>query len=440
MRSFKNLRIIKDEIGVFLIVWFGQLISLIGSSLTSFALGVWVYQRTGSVTQFSLILLSAMLPSILISPVAGALVDRWNRRWCIILSDSGAGITTVAMALLLTTGNLEIWHIYLAVSLSSVCKAFQLPAYTASTSLLVPKEHLPRASGMVQSGEACAQLISPLLAGFLLGIVQLEGVILIDFATFLFALTTLLLVRFPDAKTAAVPVVNGKASLWREALEGWTYITVRPGLLALLIVFAINNFVFGLIEVLFPPLVLSFTSVTVLGTIQSLGGAGMLLGSVVMSIWGGPRTLIRGVFGFAFLSQLCILALGLRADAALFALAFFLFFFSLPFINGWCDAILLRKVAPDIQGRVFATINMICWSCIPVAYVVAGPLTERIFEPLMATNGLLAGSIGQIIGVGPGRGIGLLFITMEILAIGVTVAVYRYPRLRFVERELPDAI
>jgi len=424
---------------VFLIVWFGQLISLIGSGLTSFALGVWVYQRTGSVTQFSLILLSAMLPSILISPVAGAFVDRWNRRWCMILSDSGAGITTVAIALLLTTGNLEIWHIYLAVSLSSVCKAFQLPAYTASTSLLVPKEHLPRASGMVQSAEACAQLISPLLAGILLGIIQLEGVILIDFATFLFALTTLLLVRFPDAKTAAVPV-DGKASLWREAVEGGTYIFVRPGLLALLIVFAINNFVFGLIEVLFPPLVLSFTSVTVLGTIQSLGGAGMLLGSVVMSIWGGPRTLIRGVFGFAFLSQLCILALGLRADTALFALAFFLFFFSLPFINGWCDAILLRKVAPDIQGRVFATINMICFSCIPLAYVVAGPLAERIFEPLMATDGLLAGSIGQIIGVGPGRGIGLLFITMEILAIGVTVAVYRHPRVRFVERELPDAI
>lgn len=439
MRSLKNLRPFTGGMGVFLVVWFGQMISLIGSSLTSFALGVWVYQRTGSVTQFSLILLSAMVPSILISPVAGALVDRWNRRWCMILSDSGAGITTVAMALLLTTGNLEIWHIYLAVSLSSVCKAFQLPAYTASTSLLVPKEHLPRASGMVQSGEACAQLISPLLAGFLLGIVQLEGVILIDFATFLFALTTLLLVRFPDAKNAAVPV-DGKASLWREAVEGWTYITVRPGLLALLIVFAINNFVFGLIEVLFPPLVLSFTSVTVLGTIQSLGGAGMLLGSVVMSIWGGPRTLIRGVFGFAFLSQLCILALGLRADAALFALAFFLFFFSLPFINGWCDAILLRKVAPDIQGRVFATINMICFSCIPLAYVVAGPLAERIFEPLMAADGLLAGSIGQIIGVGPGRGIGLLFITMEILAIGVTVAVYRYPRLRFVEDELLDTI
>lgn len=438
MHSLKNFRSFTGGMSVFLLVWFGQLVSLIGSGLTSFALGVWVYQRTGSVTQFSLILLFALLPSIVVSPIAGAMVDRWNRRWCMILSDSGAGITTVAIALLLATGNLEIWHIYVAVGLSSVCKAFQLPAYTASTSLLVPKEHLPRASGMVQSGEACAQLISPLLAGVLLGIVQLEGVILIDFATFLFALTTLLLVRFPDAKTAAVPVA-GKASLWREAMEGSTYIFVRPGLLALLIVFAINNFVLGMIEVLFTPLVLSFTSITVLGTIQSIGGAGMLLGSVLMSVWGGPRTLIRGVFGFVFLSQLCIFALGLRTSAALFALAFFLFFFSLPFINGYSNAILLRKVAPDIQGRVFATINMICWSCIPAAYVVAGPLAERIFEPLMATDGLLAGSIGQIIGVGPGRGIGLLFISMEVLVMLITVAAYRYPRLRLLEDELPDA-
>jgi MFS family permease len=173
MGSLKNFRPFTGGMGIFLVVWFGQLVSLIGPGLTNFALGVWVYQRTGSVTQFSLILLFAVLPSILISPVAGAMVDRWNRRVSRILSDSGAGITTVAMALLLTTGNVEIWHIYLAVSLSSVCKAFQLPAYTASTSSLVPKEFLPRASGMVQSAEACGQLISPLLAGVLLGLVQL---------------------------------------------------------------------------------------------------------------------------------------------------------------------------------------------------------------------------------------------------------------------------
>lgn len=433
LRIFRKMR-------VFLLVWFGQLVSLIGSGLTSFALGVWVYQRTGSVTQFSLILLFAMLPSVLFSPVAGAMVDRWNRRWCMILSDSGAGLTTVAIALLLATGSLEIWHLYVAVGLSSVCKAFQLPAYTASTSLLVPKEHLARASGMVQSGQACAQLISPLLAGVLIGVVQLQGVILIDFVTFIFAVTTLLLVHFPNAKNTAGSE-DEKSSLWCEAIEGWAYIAVRPGLLMLLILFAMDNFVTGLVEVLLTPLVLSFDSVSVLGTIQSLGGAGMLLGSLTMSIWGGrPKRLIRGIFTFDILAHLCILTLGLRASFALFALANFLFFFSIPFVNGYCDAILLRKVPPNIQGRVFATLNMICWSCIPLAYLVAGPLAERIFEPLMATDGLLAGSVGQLIGVGSGRGISLLFITMEIPVLLVTVAAYRYPRLRLVEEELPDAI
>jgi MFS family permease len=439
MNKLLKLRPFTGGIGVFLIVWFGQLVSLTGSGLTSFALGVWVYKSTGSVTQFSLILLSAMLPCILISPVAGALVDRWNRRWCMIVSDSGAGITTAVLALLLATGSLEIWHIYLAVSLSSVFKAFQLPAYTASTSMLMPKKYLPRASCVVRSGEACAQLISPLLGGVLLGIVQLQGVILIDLATFLFALTTLLLVRFPNTKTAAVSE-DGKASIWQDIVYGWTYIAVRPGLLVLLILFALDNFVSGVVEVLLTPLVLTFASVTELGTIQSIGGVGMVLGSLAMTIWGGPRSLICGIFAFDLFAHMSILAFGLRTSLPLFAVLNFLFFFSIPIINGCCDAIFLRKVAPEVQGRVFATIKMIWMSCIPLAYVVAGPLAERIFEPLMAKNGLLAGSIGEIIGVGPGRGIGLLFITMEIIAILVTVAAYRYPRLWFMEDELPDVI
>lgn len=439
MNKLLKLRPFTGGIGVFLIVWFGQLVSLTGSGLTSFALGVWVYKSTGSVTQFSLILLSAMLPCILISPVAGALVDRWNRRWCMIVSDSGAGITTAVLALLLATGSLEIWHIYLAVSLSSVFKAFQLPAYTASTSMLIPKKYLPRASCVVRSGEACAQLISPLLGGVLLGIVKLQGVILIDLVTFLFALTTLLLVRFPNTKTAAVSE-DGKASIWQDVVYGWTYIAVRPGLLVLLILFALDNFVTGVVEVLLTPLVLTFASVTELGTIQSIGGVGMVLGNLAMTISGGPRSLIRGIFAFDLFAHMIILAFGLRTSLPLFALLNFLLFFSIPIINGCCDAIFLRKVTPEVQGRVFATIRMIWMLCIPLAYVVAVPLAERIFEPLMAKNGLLAGSIGEIIGVGTGRGIGLLFITMEIIAILVTVAAYRYPRLWFIEDELPDVI
>ena len=190
----------KAAMPVFILIWFGQMVSLIGSGLTGFALGVWVYQRTGSVTQLALISLFTILPGIVISPIAGTLVDRWDRRWTMLLGDCGAGLSTLALALLLFADRLELWHIYLATSVSSTCSAFQYPAYAGATTLLVPSQHLGRASGLVHLGRSVAQLISPVLAGILVVTLQIQGVILLDFATFLFALVTLLLVRFPKPK------------------------------------------------------------------------------------------------------------------------------------------------------------------------------------------------------------------------------------------------
>ncbi|MGH2416294.1 MAG: MFS transporter, partial [Microcystaceae cyanobacterium] len=186
---------------VFIVIWLGQLVSLVGSGLTNFALGVWVYQQTGSATQFALISLFATLPTVVFSPVAGALVDRWNHRWAMILSDTGTSLMTLAIAILLAFGRLEIWHIYLANTISSTFNAFQLPAYSAATTLLVPRQHLGRASGMIQLCQAAARLVSPILAGILLVTIQLQGIILLDFVTFLVALATLMSVRFPNAKT-----------------------------------------------------------------------------------------------------------------------------------------------------------------------------------------------------------------------------------------------
>jgi MFS transporter, DHA3 family, macrolide efflux protein len=432
-------RTLNPGMRVFILIWFGQLVSLLGSALTGFALGVWVYQRTGSVTQFALISLFAQLPTIVISPVAGVFVDRWNRRWAMILSDSGAGLGTLAIALLFATGRLEVWHIYLLTAFISAFSAFQWPAYSAATTLLVPKQHLARASGMTQLGEAIAQLISPILGGLLIVTIQLQGIILLDFVTFLFSLVTLLIVRFPDTKTTTDGTAK-KIVLLQDAAYGWTYIITRPGLLGLLIFFAANNFLAGVVTVLFTPLVLSFTSATVLGTIVSVGGIGLLAGSLVISTWGGPPRLICGLLGFELLGGLCILVAGLRTSVPILALAAFLFFFGMAIINSCSQAIWQRKVALEVQGRVFAVRRMIAWSSQPLAYLIAGPLTDRVFEPLMAPNGLLANSIGQIIGVGPGRGIGLLFIVMGALTILTTIAAYQYPPLRLVENELPDAI
>jgi hypothetical protein len=203
---------------------------------------------------------------------------------------------------------------------------------------------------------------------------------------------------------------------------------------------AASNFLVGIVDVLATPLVLSFASAAVLGTVLSIAGIGMLVGASVLSTWGGPQRLINSVFGFMLLSGLSILVAGVRPSVPLFALAAFLFFLGLPIMNGSIQVIFQRKVAPDMQGRVFALMGAIAGSSLPLAYLIAGPLADRVFEPLLAPGGLLVGSIGQLIGVGRGRGIGLMFIVIGALTMLATVVAYQYPRLRLLESELPDAI
>ena len=421
----------------FIIIWFGQVISLIGSGLTGFALGVWVYQTTGSATQFSLIYLFTELPAILVAPLAGSIADRWERRWVMIFSDTVSGISTVVIALLLWLGKLDIWHIYLTIGVSSACRGFQEPAYYASTTLLVAKKHFGRANGMIQLGKAAGQLFSPILAGFLVGIIQVKGVILIDFTTFSFALLTLVFVNFPKHQKNHKDKTT-QNSIREDIGYGWNYILARSALLMMLVYFFITNFTIGLVQVLITPMVLGFSNPEILGLILSLGGSGWLLGAIFMSTWGGPKRRIYGVFGFELLFGLSIVLAGLRPSPLLITLAAFAAFFSFPMIIGCSNAIWQVKVEPEVQGRVFAMREAIRWSSLPLAYLIAGPLADRIFLPLLMPGGLLTDNIGKLIGVGGGRGIGLLFILLGILMIIVTIVAYQYPQIRWVEDQLPD--
>ncbi len=427
---------------VFFLVWFGQLVSLIGSGLTNFALGVWVYQKTESVTQFALISLFASIPIIAISPIAGVVVDRFPRRWVMILSDSAAGLSTVAIAVLLAFNRLEIWQIYLATGLNATFSAFQWPAYNAATTLLVPKKHLARANGTLQLGEALSRLIAPLLAGFLLTVIELRGIIFIDFITFLFALGTLLSIRFPKSPIKSDRTLS-KNSLLDEVIYGWNYLVTRKGLLGLMIFFATANLLVGIVQVLVTPLVLSFASSSSLGLILSTGGIGMVAGSLVMSIYGVPyrRTNnINNVLIFMLFESLCIASAGLHTNVPLLSFTAFCVFFCPPIINSSTQVIFNKKVAPEVQGRVFALKSAIASSSLPLASLFAGPLADKVFEPLMSANGPLAATIGQVIGVGAGRGIGLLFMVVGGLTILITLIAYQYPRLRLVETELPDIL
>ncbi len=423
----------------FSVVWFGQLVSTLGSGLTGFALGVWVFQRTGSVTLFALNLLAYAVPNLLMSPLAGALVDRWDRRRVMMMSDTGAGLSTLAVALLWMSGHLEVWHIYLATAVNSAFSTFQWPAYSAATSLLVPKKHLGRAGGMVQIGEAISQLISPAVAGALFVTSGLQGIVLIDFATYVFAILTLSFIRFPQPKETTEGA-SSKGTLLKEAGFGWRYILLRPGLLGLLGIFAATNFLTGMMSPLLTPLLLKMTSPDVMGYLMSIVGVGMLLGTLLMSAWGGPQRRVHGVLGYLAIAGLFISLLGVRPSLLLMAVGGFGIMFVMPIINGSSQAIWQSKVAADVQGRVFAVRRMIAWSMIPLAYILAGPLADKVFEPLLLAGGPLANSLGALIGVGPGRGTGLLFVLMGLLSALVAVGGYLNPRVRLVEDELPDAI
>ncbi len=424
---------------VFALIWFGQFVSLTGSGLTDFALGVWVYQRTGSTTQFALTILFFAIPRILLSPLAGTLVDRWDRRWAMILSDAGGALSTLLIALLLFADQLEVWHLYLIMAVSSAFRTFQWPAYAATITLLVPKQHYGRASGMIEMGRSIASLISPVLAGLLIVAVGIESVILIDVVTFLFAVLTLLLVRVPRPETSPEGA-EVKGSLVREAAHGWNYITQRPGLLGLLVIYAATSFLGITADVLLTPYLLSFTSADVLGFVVSATGAGLLVGGLIMSLWGGPKRLIHGIIGFEMLVGVFTLLIGIRSSAPLIGVAAFFYFICIALSDGCSQALWQRKVVPDLQGRVFAIREAISLSTLPLGLLISAPLAEYVFEPLLAVNGPLQGSLGRLFGVGPGRGMGLLFVITGVFNILVLVAGYLYPRVRWVEDELPDVI
>ena len=426
-------------IATFSIVWLGQFVSLAGSGITSFAVGVWTFERTGSATHFALIGLCAVLPRVVLSPLAGTLVDRWDRRRAMIVSDLGAGLTTLCLFLLLLAGQLEIWHIYLLTGINAAFATLQWPAFSAATALLVPKEHLGRANGLVQLGTAVSEILAPALAGTLFGIVHLQGIILIDFATFGLAVVTLVLVRFPEPD-AALASRSATGSLGRDLTFGWEYISTRPGLLGLLVFFAIVNFFWGMVGALITPMILSWTSSDVLGMIIAIAGGGMLAGSLIMSIWGGPKRRINGVLHFELLGGACFILMGLSPSFWPVAAGAFGAHVTIAIVYGSNQAIWQTKVAPEVQGRVFATQQMVARAASPLAYLLAGPLADRVFDPLLAPAGPLAGSVGQFLGTGPGRGIGLLFVLMGMVLIVVTLIGRLNPHLRHVEDELPDAV
>jgi DHA3 family macrolide efflux protein-like MFS transporter len=427
----------------FLIIWFGQLISIVGSGLTGFGLSVWMYEQTGQATPIALNALFFNLPRVILSPIAGSVADRYNRRLILILADTGAALTTLGVAIILFTGNLQVWHIYLSTAISSAFSAFQDPAYRASITMLVPKKDLARAGGIQQIGFALQSILTPLIASVLYLSIGLQGVILIDFATYFFAIGALVLVHIPQPKLTTKTTEEGeKESMLRDAIFGWKYLRERPGLIGLLLYYAVVNFFLSLSGVLIIPLVLSYGTATDIGVIQMTGGAAMLIGGLVIGTWGGPkRHFIWGVIAAIALSGFGYFIAGLRPVTLLIGSAQFVILFFIPISAALSQAVWQMKVAPDIQGRVFAIRSMIAYLIIPLANLVAGPMADNVFEPLMQEGGRLSSTfIAEVVGIGAGRGIALIFIISAFSLWLSSMYAFSNPRIRNLEDEIPDAI
>ena len=421
----------------FFVVWSGQLVSLVGTNLTGFALAIFVYTETGSVTQLSFILLATQVPQLVMTPFAGALVDRWDRRTAMIVSDTGAGVSTLVIAGLLLTDQLEVVYLYPLLASAAVFQSFQWPAYSAATTLLVDKASYGRAAGLVQLSEALAQVIAPAAAGAVLALAGLGAIVAIDVATFVVAVVTLLVVRFPKPDVSSAGR-EARGSIWHETQFGFKYIRRRPGLLALLFYFAGVNLALGATGVAFFPLVLGFASETGAGAVVSIASVGMVLGSIAMSAWGGPHPRINGVYFGVLGLGIALAAIGLRPSLGLIAIAGFVGFGLVPIANGSSQAIWQSKVEPDVQGRVFAVRRLLGQVTGPVAILMVGPLVDNVFEPAMAEGGALAATVGSVIGVGPGRGAALMMMVLGAATVLVTLVAMAYPPVRNLERDLPD--
>lgn len=424
----------------FIIIWIGQLVSVLASSMSHFALTIWMYQQTESATALGLMQVFFITPFLLISPFAGVMVDRYNRKLMMMVSDLAAAIATGGIFVLYALGMLEFWHLYVAAVLNGIGNTFQWPAYSAAISTMIPKEQLGRANGLMSLMEAGPGVVAPLLAGMLLPLIGLVGILAIDIVTFFFAVGALLFVHIPQPrKTEEGQQKSG--NIWSEAAYGFTYIFARPSLLGLQIVFFFGNLFSGIGYTLLAPMVLARTDSNsiIFGTVQTAGAVGMVLGGILMSVWGGFKRRVHGVLlGWIFTSLSGFVLLGIGQGLAFWIPAMVISALFSPLINASNQAIWQSKVAPDLQGRVFSARRLIAWFAQPVSPIIAGTLADFAFEPAMRESGMMAQTFGGLVGTGPGAGMGLILVFCGLAAALVGLAGYFIPAIRNAEDLLPD--
>ena len=421
----------------FFLIWFGQMVSTIGSYMTVFALTIWIWQLTDSATALTLVWFFSQLPRVFVTPIAGIIVDRINRKYLMLLGELVAGICTFSIALLAFWDSLEVWHLYVAVGFYSVFGQLQTLAYSTSIALMVPKENYTRAESMVAAVNYGSAIISPALAGRLYPVIGLQGIIAIDLITFTIALTTLFLAKIPQPDFTEV---EKSETVVQQLTFGLRYITQRPSLVAMVIAFSLFAMASDVGKALYSPMILARSggNAEVLGNVTAAAGIGGVLGGILLSIWGGfPRRINGMLLGFMGAGLFKTL-MGVGQNAFAWMGAHFFASLNIPLFYSSSNSIWYAKVPPKLQGRVLGADQTIGLIIASGATLIAGPLADNVFEPAMQIDGPLSFMFGWLFGSESGSGIALLYALSAMWMFLVGLGGYGFRTLREVEVRLPD--
>lgn len=425
----------------FIIIWIGQVVSVLASGMSHFALSLWMYEQTRSATAMALMQVFFITPFLVMSIPAGVMIDRYNRKLMMALSDLTAILATGGIFLLYATGHLEFWHLYIAAALNGIGNTFQWPAYSAAISTMIPKEQYSRANGLMSLMEAGPNVIAPLLAGALYPVWGLTGLLAFDVVTFFFAIGALLIVHVPQPTKTQEGKSMSQGGMLNEARAGFLYILQRPSLLGLQITFLFGNLFTGIAYAVMAPMVLARTDMNsiIFGSVQSAGATGGVLGGILMSTWKGFKRRSYGVILGWMFTGICIMPLlGIGRDLNLWAPTMLIEGIVIALLNTSNQALWQAKVAPDLQGRVFSARRLIAWMTNPISPIIGGVLADQILEPAMQTDSLLNTLFSPIVGSGPGAGMGLLFLVCGVASGIVGLLAFTNPNVREADTRLPD--
>ena len=396
----------------FLLLWSGEFISAVGSGLTSFGLGVYVFEQTGQASAMALVTLLAFLPGLLLSVPAGVLADRYDRRLLMLLGDGLSAVGLIFILICVLRGGAQVWQICVGVTISSLFSALMDPAYKATVTDLLTPEQYTKASGLIGIAGSAKYLVSPILAGFLLTLSDISLLLVIDICTFFLTVFTTLAVRgmlLAGGVAAASVRKNREEAFFRELKTGWRAVSQRSGVLLLVLLSSVITFFLGFLQTLFTPMVLAFSDSATLGTAETICALGMLVSSIIIGMVslrkGYVKILSLSLAGAGFFMAV----FGLKESIPMMCVSGFFFFAMLPFANTALDYLLRTNIDNTCQGRAWGLIGVLS----QVGYVAA-----------YALAGVLADAAARIIGVSVGRGAAKLITASGILLAATAVLLY----------------